>query len=83
MVWVVSDEAMEHILGGDFTDVSVLYESANNVSVRTLYRVQDTYRSYQGFRKFFRKYMEPVIERMCFIEDNGFIGKVVRYLSGM
>ena len=83
MVWVVSDEAMEHILGGDFTNVSVLYESANNVSVRTLYKVQDTYKSYQGFRKFFRKYMEPVIERMCFIEDKGFIGKVIKYFSRM
>lgn len=83
MVWVVSDEAMEHILGGDFTDVSVLHESANDVSVRTLYRVQDTYRSYQGFRKFFRKHMEPVIEKMCFIDNKGFVGKVVRYLSRM
>lgn len=83
MVWVVSDEAMEQILGGDFTDVSVLYESANDVSIRTLYRVQDTYKSYQGFRKFFRKHLEPVIEKICFIEDKGIIGKVVKYFSGM
>ena len=83
MVWVVSDEAMEQILGGDFTDVSVLYESANDVSIRTLYKVQDTYKSYQGFRKFFRKHLEPVIEKICFIEDKGIIGKVVKYFSGM
>ena len=83
MVWVVSDEAMEQILGGDFTDVSVLYESVNNVSVRTLYKVQDTYKSYQGFRKFFRKHLEPIIKKICFIEDNGFMGKVVKYFSGM
>ena len=83
MVWVVSDEAMEQILGGDFADVSVLYENADNISVRTLYKVQDTYKSYQGFRKFFRKHLEPVIEKICFIEDDGFIGKVIRYFSGM
>lgn len=83
MVWVVSDEAMEQILGGDFTDVSVLYESANDISIRTLYNVQDTYKSYQGFRKFFRKHLEPVIEKICFIEDKGIIGKVVKYFSGM
>ena len=82
MVWVVSDEAMEKILGGDFTDVSVLYESADNVSIRTLYNVQDTYKSYQGFRKFFRKHLEPVIEKISFIEDNTFMGKVVRYFTG-
>lgn len=82
MVWVVSDEAMEHILGGDFTDVSVLYESAKDVSVRMLYHVQDTYRSYQGFRKFFRKHLEPVIEKISFIDDNTFMGKVVKYFTG-
>ena len=82
MVWVVSDEAMEQILGGDFTDVSVLYESADNVSVRTLYKVQDTYKSYQGFRKFFRKHLEPIIEKISFIENNTFMGKVARYFAG-
>ena len=82
MVWVVSDEAMKKILGGDFTDVSVLYESADNVSIRTLYKVQDTYKSYQGFRKFFRKHLEPIIEKISFIEDNTFMGKVVRYFTG-
>lgn len=82
MVWVVSDEAMKKILGGDFTDVSVLYESADNVSIRTLYKVQDTYKSYQGFRKFFKKHLEPVIEKISFIEDNTFMGKVVRYFTG-
>lgn len=83
MVWVVSDEAMEHILGGDFTNVSVLHEDVDNVSVRTLYKVQNTYKSYQGFRKFFRKYLEPIIEKISFIEDNTFMGKVVKYFSGM
>ena len=82
MVWIVSDEAMEQILGGDFTDVSVLYEDVDNVSVRTLYKVQDTYKSYQGFRKFFRKHLEPIIEKISFIEDNTFMGKVVRYFTG-
>ena len=82
-MWIVSNEAMEHLLGGDFTDVSVLYKNADNISVRTLYKVQDTYKSYQGFRKFFRKHLEPVIEKICFIEDDGFIGKVIRYFSGM
>ena len=83
MVWVVSDSAMEHLLGGDFTDVSVLYEAKKDVSIRTLYKVQDTYESYQGFRKFFKRHMKPILEKICFIEDNGFIGKIVRYLSGM
>lgn len=83
MVWVVSDEAMEQILGGDFTDVAVLHEECNEITVRRLYKHQDTYKSYQGFRKFFRKHLEPIIEKICFIENDGFIGKVIRYFSGM
>lgn len=83
MVWIVSDDAMERILGGDYRDVSVLYENVDNVSVRTLYKAQNTYESYQGFRKFFRKHLEPIIEKVCFIEDDGIIGKVIKYFSGM
>ena len=83
MVWVLSDRAMEHLLGGDFTDVSVLYEAKKDVSIRTLYKVQDTYESYQGFRKFFKRHMKPIIENICFIEDTGIMGKIIKYFSGM
>lgn len=82
-MWIVSDDAMEQLLGGDFIDVSVLHESADNVSVRTLYKVQDTYKSYQGFRKFFRNHLEPIIEKVSFIEDDCFIGKAIKYVTGM
>ena len=82
-MWVVSDDAMKQLLGGDFIDVSVLHESVDNVSVRTLYKVQDTYKSYQGFRKFFRNHLEPIIEKVSFIEDDCFIGKAIKYVTGM
>lgn len=82
MVWIVSDEAMERMLGGDFIDVAVIHDNADNVSVRTLYKVQDTYKSYQGFRKFFRRHLEPIIKKICFIENNTFMGKVANYFAG-
>lgn len=83
MVWVVSDEAMEHMMGGDFTDVYNMYKEHNNISVRTLSGVQDTYKSYQGFRKFFRKHLQPIIGSVCYIKGNTFAGKVVNYFTGM
>ena len=83
MVWIVNDDAMEHLLGGDFIDVSVLHEDFDNVSIRKMYGVQDVYKSYQGFRKFFKRHLEPIIEKISFIEDNGFIGRIIRYISGM
>ena len=83
MVWVLTDKAMEHLLGGDFIDVSVMCETNKDVSMRTLYKLQDTYESYQGFRKFFKRHMKPIIEHICFIEDSGIIGKIIKYFSGM
>lgn len=83
MVWVVSDIAMEQMLGGDFSDVAVLHDECNEITVRKLYKHQDTYESYQGFRKFFRKHLEPIIEKISFIDDNTFVGKAVKYFSGM
>ena len=83
MVWIVSDEAMKHLLGGDFTDVSVLCETIKDASIRTLYKAQDTYKSYQGFRKFFKRHMKPIIEQLCFIEGDGIVGKIIKYLSGV
>lgn len=82
MVWVVSDEAMKQILGGDFSSVAVLHDECNKITVRKLYKHQDVYKSYQGFRKFFRKHLEPIIEKISFIEDDTFMGKVVRYFTG-
>ena len=83
MVWVISDEAMEHILGGNFIDVAVLHEECSKIAIRKLYKYQDVYKSYQGFRKFFKKYLEPVIEKICFIEDNGILGKIIKYFAGV
>ena len=82
-MWVVSDEAMEQILGGNFIDVAVLHEECNKITVRKLYKHQNVYKSYQGFRKFFRKHLEPIIEKVCFIEDNRIIGKIIKYFSGV
>lgn len=82
MVWVIKDEAMEQLLGGDFTDVCVLNEECSGISIRQLYKCQDVYKSYQGFRTFFKKHLQPIIEKICFIEDIGFIGKIVNYFSG-
>ena len=81
-MWIISDDAMEQILGGDFIDVAVLHEECNKITVRKLYKHQSAYKSYQGFRKFFRKHLEPIIEKVSFIEDDCFLGKAIRYVTG-
>lgn len=83
MVWIVSDEAMEHLLGGDFTDVAMLHDECNEMTISELFNFQDLYKSYQGFRKFFRRHLEPIIEKVRFIEDDDIMGRIVRYFTGM
>ena len=83
MVWVVSDEAMEHMMGGDFTDVYNMYKTHKNISVRTLSGVQDTYKSYQGFRKFFRKHLQPIIGSVCYMDEKRCKTKIIKGIIGM
>ena len=82
-MWVVTDEAMNSLLGGDFTDVIIVKQEKKEAPIKKLYSFQDTYLSYQGFRKFFRKHLQSIIEKVYFIEDNSFVGNVFKYVVGM
>ena len=83
MVWIVSDEAMEHLLGGDFTDVAMVHDECNEMTVSKLFPFQNSYRSYQGFRKFFRKHMEPILGMVRYIEDNSLVSNALKYFARM
>lgn len=83
MVWIVSDEAMEHLLGGDFTDVAMVHDECNEMTVSKLFPFQDRYKSYQGFRKFYRRYLEPIFGMVRYIEDNRMVAGAVKYFARM
>ena len=79
MVWIVSDDAMKHIMGGDFSKVMLAYNDNKDISIRRLYNVQQVYKSYQGFRKFFKIHMKPIIEKISYIDDNSINSRIIRY----
>ena len=82
-MWVVTDEAMNSLLGGEFSNVVIVKQENKETPVKRLYSFQKTYLSYQGFRKFFRNHLQYIIEKICFIEDNSFVGSVIKYVVGL
>ena len=82
-MWVVNNNAMNKLFGGDFEKVFEARRKNKKISVRTLYNLQNTYNSYQGFRKFYRKYMEPIIESIGFMSDKSILTKGIKHFMGM
>ena len=82
-MWVVTDKAMNSLLGGDFSNVVLTKQNCKDIPIQRLYKLQDLYLSYQGFRKFFKRHLQSIIENVCFIKDNSFVSKVIMYILGM
>lgn len=83
MVWVLSDKTMEKILGGDFVDVFVTREYKKDITIKDLQELQDKYKSYMGFYKFFNRHIKPILKSTRYIEDEGVIGRIVNYFAGI
>lgn len=80
-MWIVSDNTMSKILGGDYKDVIGLKKEDNQISIRRLSRLQSTYKSYQGFRKFYCSLLKSIIDGVFHVEDNTIKAKVIRFIS--
>ena len=82
-MWIVNDKAMKKLLGGDFSNVVLTKQKNKDIPIQRLYKLQDLYSSYQGFRKFFKRHLQSIVENICFIKDNSFVSKVIMYILGM
>lgn len=77
-MWLLSDNDMRELLGGEFSQVVTLKKIYKDISIRKLYGFQFTYFSYQGFRQFYKKYLEPIVETVKYIEDDSIVGKILK-----
>lgn len=77
-MWILSDEAMNRILDGEFDFVVELAKEDNKTTIRDLFFCQNEYKSYNGFRKFYNKYLKPNIDNLDYIEDNSLLPKIIR-----
>ena len=54
-MWVITDNGMEVILGGEFVNIWERYNKDKSISIYKLYTMQNKYKTYGGFRKFYNK----------------------------
>ena len=80
-MYLIEDEAFNEMLGGEFFQVILAKKQQPDLSVAQLYNYQFNYFSYQGFRRFYRRHLEPIIEKIRMIEDNSVLGKTIRWLT--
>lgn len=82
-MWLVSDEAMRDLLGGEFCQVVMAKQASPNMSIKKLYDYQFNYFSYQGFRKFFKSRLIKVLNGMKFLDDNEIGSKFIKKIAGI
>lgn len=80
-MYVLEDESFNNLLGGEYYQVILAKQTNPDISIRRLYNFQFNYFSYQGFRKFYKKYLEPLISTVRVIEDDSILAKILRWLT--
>ena len=80
-MYLIEDEAFNEMLGGEFYQVIIAKKLNPELNVAQLYNYQFNYFSYQGFRKFYRRHLEPIIEKIKIVEDKSLFGRLIRWLS--
>jgi hypothetical protein len=76
-MWILSDRAMAKIVGGDFDYVVELAKEDKSLTITQLFEFQCEYESYNGFRKFYNKYLKPIIDSISYIDDDKLIAKII------
>ena len=69
-MWVLSDDDMRELLGGEFIQVILAKQIDKNMSIRKLFYYQVDYLSYNGFRKFYNKVLYNIIDSIKYIDDD-------------
>jgi hypothetical protein len=79
-MWILSDKAMAKIVGGDFDYVVETAKEDKSSTITQLFECQCEYESYNGFRKFYNKYLKPIINSISYVDDDKLIAKIIRKL---
>lgn len=79
-MWLLSDDDMKKLLGGEFCQTVIIKQLEPNTSIRQLYFTQFDYNSYNGFRKFYSSKLKPIINSIKYLDDDNFITKVIKFV---
>ena len=78
-MWIVTDEVMDRLVNGEgMRDIVLIKKRNPKLSIMKLYNGQANYKSYQGFRKYYNSKIQPIIEKVCFFDDNKLFTKILK-----
>ena len=80
-MYLIEDESFTKLLDGEYYQVIIAKKLNPELTVSDLYNYQFKYDSYQGFRKFYRKHLEPILDGIRMIEDKSILGKTIRWIT--
>lgn len=77
-MYLISNEAFDELLNGEFCQVLIAKTINPDISVTELYNYQFKYDNYDSFRKFYRKHLEPIINKVRYIKDDTIQGGILK-----
>jgi hypothetical protein len=80
-MYIIDDKSFAEMLGGEFYQVILAKKHEPNISVYKLFKFQFKYNTYVGFRNFYKKHLEPVLNGIRLIDENSLKAKVIRFLT--
>jgi len=69
-MYILTDEAFNKLVDGEFAQVIIAKKIRPSMSINELFNYQFDYESYNGFRKFYRKHLEPIINNIRYIDND-------------
>lgn len=79
-MYILTDDAFNSLVNGEFAQVIIAKKHQPDLSIARLYNFQFNYFSYQGFRKFYKKYLEPIIDDVFYLDDDTIVSKILKGL---
>ena len=81
-MYIIEDESFNKAMGdGEFYQVILAKKHKPDMSIARLFNFQFKYDTYNGFRKFYRRHLEPIIDGIRLVDDDSIIGKAIRWLT--
>ena len=81
-MWLISDEVLNKLLGGDYTMVIRCKQQHKETPIKVLSYFQFEYLSYDGFRKFYNKTLGKIIDDIKYVHNDTVIGKILKMVVG-
>ena len=80
-MYIIDDESLAKILDGEYYQVIMARKIDPNMSINQLFNYQYKYTTYPGFRRFFRRHLEPILSGIRMIDDDSILGKFIKWIT--